>query len=67
MQRKKRKSGFDNKMKIYVNPFTGQKATTKRGMKRWNYPPWLRGDWVESDIKWKAIKHNYIVMRKKKT
>ncbi len=53
-------------MKIYINPFTGQKATTKRGIKRWKYPPWLKGDWFESNNKWKAIKHTYVVMSKKK-
>ena len=60
------KKNCGDNIKIYMNPFTGQKATTKRGMKRWDYPPWLKGDWVESNIKWKAIKHNYVVMRKKK-
>ena len=53
-------------MKIYVNPYTGQKATTKRGIKRWKYPPWLKGNWIESDNKWKAIKHTYVIMNKKK-
>ena len=52
-------------MKIYFNAFTGQKATTKLGMKRWKYPPWLKGDWFESHRS-KAIKHTYIVMGKKK-
>lgn len=57
---------FGEKMKIYVNAFTGQKATTKRGMKRWEYPPFYQGDWIESDTKWKAKKHTYVVMIKKK-
>lgn len=53
-------------MKIYVNAFTGQRATTKNGMKRWDFPPFYQGDWMESDTKWKAKKHTYVVMIKKK-
>lgn len=33
-------------------------------MKRWDYPPWLKGKWFES-LRFKKIKHTYVVMGKK--
>ena len=54
-------------MITYINVYTGEKAKNKSGFRKWSFPPWLKGRWVEYiKDKYSDSDKNVILMRKRR-